>query len=72
VRDDIGERIGKRYAPLVALLGKHRAKIKRLSPESKKTFWDKVLVLVKTSNSNEDIVLGKLESVLANAQGGRP
>lgn len=70
VRDNIADLIAKRYAPVVALLGKRRAKIKRLSPESKKEFWERVSFLVKSGASDGDALPTKLESALADAAGG--
>jgi precorrin-2 dehydrogenase/sirohydrochlorin ferrochelatase len=70
IRDDIDNFIGKRYAPIVTFLGKRRAKIKRLSPKSKKAFWERVASLVKTSKSSDDILRKKLDGALAVAEGG--
>jgi siroheme synthase-like protein len=70
IRDDIDNFIGKRYAPIVTLLGKRRARIKRLSSITKNIFWERVALLVKTSKSGDDIVQRKLDEALAVAEGG--
>ena len=70
VRDDIGDSIGKRFAPVVSLLGKRRSAIKRLSAEAKKTFWQRVATMVKTTKPGEDISLKKLDALLADRAGG--
>jgi siroheme synthase-like protein len=70
VRDDIGDNIGNRYAPVVSLLGKRRLAIKRLSAEAKKAFWQRVKTVVKTTKPGEAISLKKLDALLADMAGG--
>jgi precorrin-2 dehydrogenase/sirohydrochlorin ferrochelatase len=68
VRDEIRDRIGKRFVPAVALLGRQRDRIKRLSPELRKAFWSQVIKIVREKGLGGTFALKKINAALSAAE----
>jgi precorrin-2 dehydrogenase / sirohydrochlorin ferrochelatase len=72
VRDEIARTIVKRYAPIVAVLGKRRKRIKKLVSPAKAQFWQNVQKLVSGPDKNIGLLTRKIDAALAAAQSRKP
>lgn len=70
VRDEIRDRVGKRFAPAIAELGRQRDRIKRLSPELKKVLWRQVMKIFQEKGLGATSVLKKIKAALSAAESG--